>query len=394
MSDWARAGLSASISGSIASIVSTATLAALARAEGKGALQPTNSTSHWLHGSFAGQVREMDVPHTLTGYATHHASAIFWAFPFERWLQSRPPRSPGQMLIDAAGMSVIAAAVDYGLAPKRFTPGWEDVLSVRSIGIAYGALALGLAAGALVTQSLRAGSHDGGRRQQRRSDARFASRSNGGARPSHGERRDEWRPGGRDERAYGQARSNQASSSQAYSNQARSETRQHDHGRHDREASEKLYSLIDDIRICMMSTTDEKGAIHSRPMYALKPDESGDLWFFTRSASPKVREFGPDGKVNLAFSHPGKQHYVSIAGRAELVRDKSLIAQKWSEPMRTWFPQGKDDPQLALVRVHPEAGEYWDSPSGAVKYLYGYAKASLTGESPHELADTRKVDMR
>lgn len=380
MSHWARAGLSASISGSIASIVSTATLAALARAEGKGALQPTNSTSHWLHGSLAGQVREMDVPHTLTGYATHHASAIFWAFPFERWLQSRPPRSPGQMLIDAAGMSVIAAAVDYGLAPKRFTPGWEEVLSVRSIGIAYGALALGLAAGALVTQNLRDGSHDGGRRQQKSSGARFASRSNGGARPRRGERR----PGGRDERVYGQAPSDQA----------RSETRQHDHGRHDRDASEKLYSLIDDIRICMMSTTDEKGAIHSRPMYVLQPDESGDLWFFTRSASPKVREFGPDGKVNLAFSHPAKQHYVSIAGRAELVRDKSLIAQKWSEPMRTWFPRGKDDPQLALVRVHPEAGEYWDSPSSAVMYLYGYAKASLTGESPHELADTRKVDMR
>lgn len=380
MSDWARAGLAASVSGSIASIVSTATLAALARAEGKGALQPTNSTSHWLHGSFAGQVREMDVPHTLTGYATHHASAIFWAFPFERWLQTRPPRSPGQMLIDAAGMSVIAAAVDYGLAPKRFSPGWEDVLSVRSIGIAYGALALGLAAGALVTQGLRDGSHDGARRQRRNSGARFASRSNGGARPRGDERRDEWRTGGRDERVYGQRRSDAG--------------RQHDHGRRDREASDKLYSLIDDIRICMMSTTDENGAIHSRPMYALQPDESGDLWFFTRSASPKVHEFGPDGKVNLAFSHPGKQHYVSIAGRAELVRDKTLIARKWSEPMRTWFPDGKDDPQLALVRVHPEAGEYWDSPSGAVMYLYGYAKASLTGEPPRELADTRKVDMR
>jgi hypothetical protein len=49
-------------------------------------------------------------------------------------------------------MSAIAAVVDYGVAPKRLTPGWELVLNKRSIVAAYGALALGLAAGALLTQ--------------------------------------------------------------------------------------------------------------------------------------------------------------------------------------------------------------------------------------------------
>jgi general stress protein 26 len=69
------------------------------------------------------------------------------------------------------------------------------------------------------------------------------------------------------------------------------------------------------------------------------------------------------------------------------------IKDKWSEPLRTWFPEGKDDPQLALIRVHPERGEFWDSPSSTVMYLYGYAKAALTGASPTELADVRKVDL-
>ena len=359
MSDWAKAGLSASLSGSIASVVTAAALAALARAEGKGMWQPTNSTSHWLHGEDAANVRRADGAHTLTGFATHHASAIFWAFPFERWLQTRPPRSPGQMLVEAAGMSAIAAAVDYGMAPKRFTPGWENVLPVRSIGMAYGALALGLAAGALVTQRMRENDHDGDHRYARDDQPRLASRGNDGARPRMNER-SAARPS-------------------------------HDHRNHP--GADKLYDLIDDIRICMMSTTDEEGHIVSRPMYALKPDEAGDLWFFTRLASPKVREFGADGQVNLAFSHPGKQHYVSVSGCAEVVRDKRKIDEKWAEPMRTWFPDGKDDPQLALVRVHPQSGEYWDSPSSAVVYLYGYVKASLTGEPPHELSDTRTVEL-
>jgi hypothetical protein len=63
-------------------------------------------------------------------------------------------------------VAAIAAAVDYGLVPKRLTPGWESVLSKRSILATYGVLALGLAAGAMLTQ--------GGRARSRR---RYRSRS-------------------------------------------------------------------------------------------------------------------------------------------------------------------------------------------------------------------------
>src|SRR3546814_4736602 len=47
-----------------------------------------------------------------------------------------------------------------------------------------------------------------------------------------------------------------------------------------------------------------------------------------------------------------------------------------------WFPKGLDDPDLALLRVAVEKAEYWDSPSAAMTYLYGYAKSRLTGRPP------------
>jgi hypothetical protein len=52
-------------------------------------------------------------------------------------------------------MSAIAAVVDYGITPKRLSPGWEEVLSKRSIGLTYAAMALGLAAGALLAREWR-----------------------------------------------------------------------------------------------------------------------------------------------------------------------------------------------------------------------------------------------
>ena len=151
---------SALVSGTIGGVAMAAALAWLAKKEGKAAVQPVNATSHWLHGEHAGTVRGVDFAHTGVGFGTHHASALFWAFIFEEWLETQPPRTPVLMLRDASVMSAIAAAVDYGITPKRFTPGWEEVLSPRSIGIAYGAMALGLAAGAMLTQQRREG-HNG-----------------------------------------------------------------------------------------------------------------------------------------------------------------------------------------------------------------------------------------
>ena len=143
---------SAVITGTVASLVSTGALALLARAEGRRPLQPTNSTSHWLHGDAAGFTEHADAAHTGLGYLTHHLSAIFWALPFQIWLAARRgPRPTSHLVRDAAIMSAIAAIVDYGVVPRRLTPGWETVLSKRSIAAAYVALAAGLALGASLT---------------------------------------------------------------------------------------------------------------------------------------------------------------------------------------------------------------------------------------------------
>jgi general stress protein 26 len=158
--------------------------------------------------------------------------------------------------------------------------------------------------------------------------------------------------------------------------------------------AQKLYALIKDLRICMMTTAEPDHSLHSRPMYSMAPDEHGHLWFFTKLQSPKVVEIAKERQVNLAYSDPDRQHYVSISGVGEVVREKAKIEEKWSEGLRTWFPEGKDDPSIALIRVKPVRGEYWDSPSSTLVHLYGYMKATLTGEPPTEIGEQKKVSLR
>jgi hypothetical protein len=154
MADLTRIGLSALLTGTTASIVSAAALALLAKAEGKSAVQPINATSHWLHGDNAAEFARLDTRHTLLGYGTHNASAVFWALPFATWLAFRRPRTPAQLLGDASVVAAIAAMVDYGITPKRLTPGWELVLPKRSMFAAFAVLAIGLALGARAAQSV------------------------------------------------------------------------------------------------------------------------------------------------------------------------------------------------------------------------------------------------
>jgi hypothetical protein len=100
MRSWVDTAAAALISGTAASLAMTAALALLAKKEGKGALQPINSTSHWLHGEQASLTRSLDVSHTGLGFGTHHVSALFWALIFERWLATRPRRTPLLLLRD------------------------------------------------------------------------------------------------------------------------------------------------------------------------------------------------------------------------------------------------------------------------------------------------------
>jgi hypothetical protein len=147
--------VSAAFTGTVATAFTMTALALLASAEGRAPLGPVNASSHWLHGEDAVKDGQADLAHTGTGFATNHLACIFWALPFEYRLAGQKRLTPAAILRDACATAGMAAAVDYGLMPKRLTPGWEDAVTARSVIGAFGAMALGLAVGALVTRSLR-----------------------------------------------------------------------------------------------------------------------------------------------------------------------------------------------------------------------------------------------
>ncbi|KRE21711.1 hypothetical protein ASE66_27950 [Bosea sp. Root483D1] len=130
------------ISGTVAALTTSVALSILARIEGRSAIQPVNSTSHWYWGDAAGRSRRIDFPHTIVGFVTHHGASLFWACAYEM-LRRHPQKRTA--FGDAVAVSALAAVVDYAVVPKRLTPGWEKVVTPRAICIAYAVMAVALA---------------------------------------------------------------------------------------------------------------------------------------------------------------------------------------------------------------------------------------------------------
>lgn len=154
---------------------------------------------------------------------------------------------------------------------------------------------------------------------------------------------------------------------------------------------EKLGELIKDIRIAMVTTVEPDGTLHTRPLASLAYENDGQLWFYTAIDSAKVSEVMHDVRTSVAFSDTSKDAYVAVSGTADIVQDRERIHELWTPFAKPWFPNGPDDPNLALLRVHVERGEYWTS-AGKAAYLFGMAKAAMTGKRT-EMGENRKLRM-
>lgn len=143
---------------------------------------------------------------------------------------------------------------------------------------------------------------------------------------------------------------------------------------------QNLKEKIKDIKVAMFTSADTDGSLHSRPMHTQEMKDDGLLWFFTGKNSGKIAEIKADSHVSLGYADPSSNTYVAVSGRATLVTDQAKIDELWHDLLKAWFPEGKNDPNIALLKVNPESAEFWDSPSSTLVQLFGMGKAMVTGE--------------
>lgn len=155
------------------------------------------------------------------------------------------------------------------------------------------------------------------------------------------------------------------------------------HGKTEPGDREELAGLLRAYDTALLTTLDGHGRFHTRPM-AVQEEERGEvLWFATRVDTEKVQDLEANPRCGVAFY--GGLHrsvYISMSGSAEVVRDREVIRSKWSARWKPWFPDGPDEPDLALIRFAAEHVEYVHPRGGTVKVLASLVKGLVTHRRP------------
>ncbi|KRA22541.1 pyridoxamine 5-phosphate oxidase [Microbacterium sp. Root61] len=150
------------------------------------------------------------------------------------------------------------------------------------------------------------------------------------------------------------------------------------------EAITRVKELVEDIDITMLTTQDAAGNLVSRPMSTRHMDENGDIWFFTLDDSKKVDQSESDRDVGLSYADAKGYRFVSVAGRAETVHDRSKMDELYTPSLDVWFESGLDTPGIALLKVTPCECEFWEPRHGKLVTAAGMLKSLVTKDSPDD----------
>jgi general stress protein 26 len=157
------------------------------------------------------------------------------------------------------------------------------------------------------------------------------------------------------------------------------------------EGIKKLKQLVDDIDICLFCTdlkTDDGATC--RPMSRQEVDEDGSIWFFSEIDSDKNIGIQKDNAVQLFFSHPGKNSYLVVNGVAEIFHDRNKIEALWTPVAKVWFKEGKEDPNISLIKVTPSSAYYWDTEGSKMVNILKFLALVVTGK---QLIDNKEGEI-
>lgn len=143
----------------------------------------------------------------------------------------------------------------------------------------------------------------------------------------------------------------------------------------------RVRDLIDDSKIAVLTTVDQRGQMHCQPMYTQQSGFDGDLWFLTSRSSSLVAEFRENASVFVQYAHPDAPRFVIIVGTGTIVHDQAKIDELWNPALNVWFKSGPDDSDIALVKIESHRAEYWHSPATPVRW-FQFLAGVATGKHP------------
>lgn len=147
------------------------------------------------------------------------------------------------------------------------------------------------------------------------------------------------------------------------------------------QAIQKIKEMVKQAPIAMFCTDLMEVPCSICPMSTQQVEDDGTMWFISNIISRHTSHIEQDGRVQLVYGDHGSASYLTIFGSAEIHFNRAKLDEIWSPLAKAWFKEGKEDPDLTLIRVTPSEGYYWDTKSGKMVSFLKMIGSAVTGKT-------------
>lgn len=142
----------------------------------------------------------------------------------------------------------------------------------------------------------------------------------------------------------------------------------------------QFWDNVKDVHAVMLGTPNCDD--HMQPMAPNAARDENAIWFFTSKNTDLARKTQSGGSAHLCLVSKNHQYHACASGDLEVVQSKEHIDRFWSPVVAAWFPDGKSDPDLTMLRFTPKDAKVWASTGSTLRFGFQIAMANVTGKQP------------
>jgi len=145
------------------------------------------------------------------------------------------------------------------------------------------------------------------------------------------------------------------------------------------ELTETFWKELADNPVLMVGLSENTD--HHIPMTAqLDPEANSCFWFYTTVDNRLAK----GGTAMAQFASKGHDVFACIKGNLVQEINPAIIDKYWSKRVEAWYPEGRQDPTLLMLRFDLDDAEIWHADpnlKGIFKMLTGrFVKPEEAGE--------------
>jgi len=94
-------------------------------------------------------------------------------------------------------------------------------------------------------------------------------------------------------------------------------------------------------------------------------EDGGQIYFFASKSEHLVQALGQSHRAVATYAGKGHKLFAHIHGTLVETNDPAAIDRLWNPIIASWYKDGKNDPDLALLRFDTDSANLWKAETGS-----------------------------